>query len=55
MPNKSGTLREPAMLTPKDISEKITAHLLMQRAVSEDENGSCRLPYTAIILSTLRL
>jgi hypothetical protein len=43
MPNKSGTLREPAMLTPKDIYEKITTHLLTQRAVSEDENGSCRL------------
>src|SRR5260370_13699152 len=42
-PNESGTLREPAMLTPKEIYEKVTAHLLTQRAVSEDENGSCRL------------
>ena len=31
------------MLTPKEIYEKVTAHLLTQRAVSEDENGSCRL------------
>ena len=43
MPNKSGTLREPAMLTPKEIYEKVTAHLLTQRAVSEHENCSCRL------------
>jgi hypothetical protein len=31
------------MLTPKEIYEKVTAHLLTQRAVSEDENGSCHL------------
>src|SRR5258707_7495989 len=45
-PNASGTLREPAMLTPKEIYEKVTAHLLTQRAVSEDESGSCRLRST---------
>jgi hypothetical protein len=43
MPNKSGTLRESAMLTPKEICEKVTAHLLTQRAGSKNENGSCRL------------
>jgi hypothetical protein len=31
------------MLTPTEIYEKVTAHLLTQRAVSEDQNGSCRL------------
>src|ERR1700726_2078394 len=34
-PNESGTLREPAMLTPKEIYEKVTAHLLTQRAKPE--------------------
>ena len=43
MPDKSGTLLEPVMLTPTEIYEKVTAHLLTQRAVSEDQNGSCRL------------
>ena len=31
------------MLTIKNIYESVTAHLLSQGAVSEDENGSCRL------------
>lgn len=31
------------MLSTKDIYERVKAHLLAQRAVSEDENGSCRL------------
>jgi hypothetical protein len=31
------------MLTPTEIYEKVTTHLLTQRAVSEDQNGSCRL------------
>jgi hypothetical protein len=31
------------MLTARDIYERVRAHLLTQRAVSEDENGSCRL------------
>ncbi len=31
------------MLTARDIYERVSAHLLTQRAVSEDENGSCRL------------
>ncbi|SAL25709.1 hypothetical protein AWB71_01428 [Caballeronia peredens] len=31
------------MLSPKDIYERVSSHLLMQRAVSEDDNGSCRL------------
>jgi hypothetical protein len=43
MPDKSGTLREPVMLTPTEIYEKVTTHLLTQRAVSENQNGSCRL------------
>ncbi len=31
------------MLSPKDIYERVSAHLLAQGAVSEDDNGSCRL------------
>ncbi|MDR5741690.1 hypothetical protein QCE73_00820 [Caballeronia sp. LZ029] len=31
------------MLSPKEIYERVSEHLLMQRAVSEDDNGSCRL------------
>jgi len=31
------------MLSAKEIYERVSAHLLIQRAVSEDENGSCRL------------
>jgi hypothetical protein len=31
------------MLTPKDIYERVCAHLLAQQAVSEDDSGSCRL------------
>jgi hypothetical protein len=31
------------MLTPKDIYERVSAHLLAQQAVSEDDDGSCRL------------
>ena len=31
------------MLTARDIYERVSAHLLTQRAVSEDDNGSCRL------------
>jgi hypothetical protein len=31
------------MLTARDIYERVSAHLLSQRAVSEDDNGSCRL------------
>jgi hypothetical protein len=31
------------MLTPKDIFERVSTHLLRQRAVSEDDDGSCRL------------
>jgi hypothetical protein len=31
------------MLSARDIYERVCAHLLKQRAVSEDENGSCRL------------
>jgi hypothetical protein len=31
------------MLTPKDIFERVSTHLLAQGAVSEDDNGSCRL------------
>jgi hypothetical protein len=31
------------MLSAKEIYERVSAHLLTQRAVSEDENGSCRL------------
>jgi hypothetical protein len=31
------------MLTRKNIYDSVTAHLLGQGAVSEDENGSCRL------------
>ncbi|BAO85169.1 hypothetical protein [Caballeronia cordobensis] len=31
------------MLSPKDIYERVSEHLLTQRAVSEDDNGSCRL------------
>jgi hypothetical protein len=31
------------MLTARDIYERVCAHLLSQRAVSEDDNGSCRL------------
>jgi hypothetical protein len=32
-----------SMLSAKEIYERVSAHLLAQRAVSEDENGSCRL------------
>jgi hypothetical protein len=31
------------MLTARDIYERVRSHLLTQQAVSEDENGSCRL------------
>jgi hypothetical protein len=31
------------MLNKRDIFQRVSAHLLAQRAVSEDENGSCRL------------
>jgi hypothetical protein len=31
------------MLSAREIYERVSAHLLRQRAVSEDENGSCRL------------
>ena len=31
------------MLSPKEIYERVSTHLLAQRAVSEDDNGSCRL------------
>lgn len=31
------------MLSAKAIYERVSGHLLVQRAVSEDENGSCRL------------
>ncbi|WP_321794177.1 hypothetical protein [Caballeronia sp. J97] len=31
------------MLSPKEIYERVSEHLLRQRAVSEDDNGSCRL------------
>ena len=31
------------MLSAKEIYERVSAHLLIQRAVPEDENGSCRL------------
>ncbi|CAL8475484.1 MULTISPECIES: hypothetical protein [Caballeronia] len=31
------------MLSPKEIYERVSEHLLTQRAVSEDDNGSCRL------------
>lgn len=31
------------MLNGIDIYHRVSAHLLAQRAVSEDENGSCRL------------
>lgn len=31
------------MLSPKEIYERVSSHLLTQRAVSEDDNGSCRL------------
>jgi hypothetical protein len=31
------------MLTARDIYERVSTHLLTQRAVSEDDNGSCRL------------
>lgn len=31
------------MLSPKAIYERVSEHLLTQRAVSEDDNGSCRL------------
>lgn len=31
------------MLSPKDIYERVSTHLLTQLAVSEDDNGSCRL------------
>jgi len=31
------------MLSPKDIFKRVSAHLLAQLAVSEDDNGSCRL------------
>ncbi|WP_225936182.1 hypothetical protein [Caballeronia sp. NK8] len=31
------------MLSPKKIYERVSEHLLTQRAVSEDDNGSCRL------------
>ncbi|MDN7183586.1 hypothetical protein M0D69_37375 [Caballeronia sp. SEWSISQ10-4 2] len=31
------------MLSAKEIYERVRDHLLTQRAVSEDENGSCRL------------
>jgi hypothetical protein len=31
------------MLSARDIYQRVSTHLLTQRAVSEDENGSCRL------------
>ena len=31
------------MLSLKEIYERVSEHLLTQRAVSEDDNGSCRL------------
>lgn len=31
------------MLNTKEIYERVSAHLLTQQAVSEDENGTCRL------------
>jgi len=31
------------MLSAREIYERVSAHLLKQRAVSEDDNGSCRL------------
>jgi len=31
------------MFSKKEIYERVSAHLLTQRAVSEDDNGSCRL------------
>jgi hypothetical protein len=31
------------MLSPKDIYERVSGHLLAQNAVSEDDSGSCRL------------
>lgn len=31
------------MLNAKEIYERVSTHLLAQRAVSEDDNGSCRL------------
>jgi hypothetical protein len=31
------------MLSAKEIYERVSGHLLTQRIVSEDENGSCRL------------
>jgi hypothetical protein len=31
------------MLTPQAIYERVSQHLLAQNAVSEDDNGSCRL------------
>jgi hypothetical protein len=31
------------MLSPQDIFQHVSAHLLAQGAVSEDDNGSCRL------------
>ena len=31
------------MWSAREIYERVSAHLLNQRAVSEDENGSCRL------------
>jgi hypothetical protein len=31
------------MLSARDIYERVSRHLLTQQAVSEDENGSCRL------------
>jgi hypothetical protein len=31
------------MLSAKDIYDRVSSHLLTQRAVSEDDNGSCRL------------
>ncbi|MDR5830034.1 hypothetical protein P9250_19350 [Caballeronia sp. LP006] len=31
------------MLSPKDIYQRVSRHLLDQGAVSEDDNGSCRL------------
>jgi hypothetical protein len=31
------------MLSAREIYERVSAHLLTQRAVSEDENGTCRL------------
>jgi hypothetical protein len=31
------------MLSAREVYERVRGHLLTQRAVSEDENGSCRL------------